>query len=70
MFCASNDFKRKVFCLSNDFIGKVFRASNDFGSGGEYSSQNPSKCRPFCSGIPSITLSFSTKRAHPINLGD
>lgn len=63
MFRPSNDFRRKVFYPSNDFWQKVFRLSNDFESGGEYSSQNPSQCRPFCSGIPSITLSFSTKRS-------
>lgn len=61
MFRPSNDFERKVFCASNDFWRKVFRASNDFGSGGDISSQNPSKCQPFCPGIPSITLSFSIK---------
>ena len=52
-----------MFRPSNDFGQKVFRLSNDFGSGGDISSLNPSKCRPFCPGIPLIALSFSIKQS-------
>lgn len=49
------------FRTSSNFRRKVFRLSNDFGSGGDISSLNPSKCRPFCPEIPLIALSFSIK---------